>query len=60
MKFSATTILSIAALAAAAPTDISYGPPAGGWDKVDYPEGTGADAIPKGKSADHIAGHYFC
>lgn len=49
MKFTATTILSIAALAAAAPTDIKYGPPAGGWDSVDYPKDAGANAVPNGQ-----------
>lgn len=43
---------------AAAPTDTKYGPPAGGWDSVDYPAGTGADAVPAGgwENVDYPAG----
>jgi hypothetical protein len=40
-----TTFASIAAFLAvralAAPTDITYGPPANGWESIDYPDGTG-------------------
>lgn len=48
MKITSATVLSIAALAAAAPTDYT---PKDGWDsidwnKIDYPKGTGADAVP--------------
>jgi len=31
----------LATSALAAPTDIKYGPPKGGWESVDYPKGTG-------------------
>ncbi|KUJ18421.1 uncharacterized protein LY89DRAFT_781475 [Mollisia scopiformis] len=40
----ATTILATTILATtilAAPTDINYGPPPGGWGSIDYPKGTG-------------------
>jgi len=33
--------LPLAATALAAPTDVVYGPPPGGWESVDFPEGTG-------------------
>lgn len=39
-----STVLStvlLAGVSIAAPTDITYGPPAGGWEAVDYPKGTG-------------------
>jgi hypothetical protein len=42
MKF--TTVTSISAILAsslALPTDVTYGPPPGGWESVDYPAGTG-------------------
>lgn len=42
MKF--TTLTSTAALLSsvlALPTDITYGPPPGGWENVKYPAGTG-------------------
>jgi hypothetical protein len=42
MKFA--TITSTAAILAsslALPTDVTYGPPAGGWESIDYPAGTG-------------------
>lgn len=45
MKYT-TALLSIAAVAAAAPTE--YGPPKGGWESVDYPKDAGKDAVPAG------------
>ncbi|KAL1311892.1 hypothetical protein AAFC00_001964 [Neodothiora populina] len=60
MKFTTSFILSIAAVAAAAPADITYPAPPGGWDKVDYPDGIGAgkNDVPKGgwESVDYSGG----
>jgi hypothetical protein len=39
-----TTLISTAAILAsslALPTDITYGPPPGGWESIDYPASTG-------------------
>ncbi|THW12946.1 hypothetical protein D6D23_09959 [Aureobasidium pullulans] len=41
MKFTAATIATLAAVASALPTDIKYDAPAGGWDSITYPKGTG-------------------
>jgi len=44
MKLSAVAAASLLQLAVALPAaDITYGPPAGGWESVKYPEGTGAN-----------------
>lgn len=55
MKTTAATILSLAALAVAVPTDYT---PKGGWESVDYPKGTGANAVPAGgwESVDYPEG----
>jgi hypothetical protein len=42
MKF--TTIISTAAILSSAltiPTEVTYGPPLGGWESINYPAGTG-------------------